>query len=199
MSDKILKGNRMYALVALIIGIIVVSGFLYFNQQPKKPKTFYVVAYHWGYAIYDENLNEISKISVNKGDLVKIVLLPAEAFSHEFHESLVQRTIERGIGDLPPGSSEIVEKLDEAEEKGLLNHGFSILGYDVDIVTDYTQFSGSAGSLDELLKVEKSSAIQRHTITFRADKPGSYDIICSKFCGYGHGWMIIPGGFTVSG
>ncbi len=36
-------------------------------------------------------------------------------------------------------------------------------------------------------------------VTFVADKAGTFDIYCSLFCGWGHGYMRLEGAFVVRG
>ncbi len=187
------------AAVAILAGL---AAYLYLGGAPSvsgEERVFYVVAYHWGFVFYDENFNEVSNIVVNKGDRVTIYLIPGAAFDKETHETYQERTVESGIGDLPAGSQEIIAKMEEAEEEGLLDHGLAIEGYDVNIRTNYKLFRGGATSIGEVFNIESEDTLRAHMISFVADKPGTFDIICSVFCGYGHGWMYVPGGFVVQG
>jgi len=193
---------KLIAFAVLALAVLAgLAAYLYTGGSTVsgEERVFYVVAYHWGFAFYDENFNEVSKIVVNRGDRVTIYLIPGAALNEEAHEVYEERTIERGIGDLPPGSPEIVAKMEEAEDEGLLDHGLTISDYDVDVRTNHELFSGEASSISEVFSIESGDTLRAHSITFTADKPGSFDIICSVFCGYGHGWMVVEGGFVVQG
>lgn len=189
------------AIAIIIVIVIVVLAYLlsqqYVTQPPKPTKVFYVIAYHWGFEFYDSNLNRVERIVVNKGDIVKIYVFPGKAFSGEMHHELEELTVESGIGEYPPGSMEIEELLEEADEAGLLDHGLAIMEFNVNIITDYEAFTGEAASLEEFLEVEAVDATERHSITFTADKVGSFNIICSLYCGYGHEYMVAEGGLIV--
>lgn len=193
---------KLIGLVVLTLAVLAgLAVYLYTGQSALvgEEKTFYVVAYHWGYAFYDENFNEIERIVVNRGDRVTIYVIPGAAFDEEAHEAYQERTVEEGVGDLPPGSQEIIARMEEAEEGGFLDHGLTITGYDVDIKTNYGMFKGGASSIQEVFSIESGDTLRAHSMTFTADKSGSFDIVCSVFCGYGHGWMVVEGGFVVQG
>ncbi|MEM2035380.1 MAG: hypothetical protein QXL42_04445, partial [Candidatus Caldarchaeum sp.] len=71
---------RQLLVLALVVGVLGVSASLTLEQSPFKLrplKTFYVVAYFWGYVFYDETFNEVPYIVVNRGDEVVINLIPA--------------------------------------------------------------------------------------------------------------------------
>ena len=201
------SGVSRAAVIGIIVVVIILAAAAFFLARPGAPapaaekpaKVFYVIAYHWGFAFYDSNLREIDKIVVNKGDRVKIYVFPAEAFSEDFHHEFEEKAVEAGVGDLPPGSPEIEEEIEKAEEQGLLDHGFAIKEFNVNLITDYTMFKGNASSLEEFLKIESKDAIERHSVTFVADKVGEFDIFCSLYCGYGHNYMIAKGAFVVRG
>lgn len=203
MNATTLLSNKKSLAVLLVgvVAILAIGGYWYLSQGALsgEKKVFYVVAYHWGFAFYDENLSEVSRIEVNRGDIVTIYVIPGGAFSEDMHEEFQRRTLESGVGDIPPGSEELHEKMEEAEEQGYLDHGLTISGYSVNIRTSHKMFKGSAETLEDILQEEGGNTLKAHSITFKADKVGSFDIVCTVYCGYGHDWMKVDGGLVVRG
>lgn len=196
------KSKRTLTLILiLVIAALGVGGYWYYSQftQSGEERVFYVVAYHWGFAIYDENFNEINRIEVNRGDIVTLYVIPGAAFSEDAHEEYEHRTLEAGIGNLPPESEELHSKLKEAEDKGYMDHGLGIESYSVNVRTSYQMFRGSADSLKDIISNESSDVIQAHSYTFKVNKAGSFDIFCTVYCGYGHEWMELKNAFVVRG
>lgn len=169
--------------VALVVGLLIGVGIMALtNPAPSPEKTFTVVAYHWGFAIYDEDGTEIPKIEVARGTVVTLDVIGAEALSHELHEAFMERTIEAWADNPEYGdknATEIMEFLEQAEDAGLMDHSLDIVDYDIHVVTD-----------------SESPAPQR--VTFVADMSGTFDILCTQFCGWGHQYMSLVGGFVVS-
>ena len=188
-------------IIALVV-VVVAAGAaaaLLLAQPQGKAKVFYVVAYHWGFAYYDENLNEIPRISVKKGDRVKIYVFPSTAFDESFRTQLERRTLEKGIGEFKAGDTKILDEIKAAKDNGLLDHGFMIQGYGQQIFTDHRKFTSRATSVKELIEREDESVLEAHAIEFTADKAGTYFVICTVVCGYGHAWMLDEDGFVVEG
>ncbi|MDW7978330.1 MAG: hypothetical protein RMH74_05955, partial [Candidatus Caldarchaeum sp.] len=72
--------NRKQLLI-LVLAAATLAGSAALTLEPSpfklRPlKTFYVVAYFWGYVFYDETFNEIPYMVVNRGDEVVINLIP---------------------------------------------------------------------------------------------------------------------------
>jgi hypothetical protein len=197
---------RLWLVTAAIVSIIAMTAwgsFVWHVPPPTRPavtppggpgKTFYIVVHHWGFAIYDSEWNEIPRIVVQKGDTVTLYVIPAEALTEEAHEEFEERTIQRGIGDLPPNDPKIMDKIEEAEEAGLLNHSVAILEYGINIPTDVSKVTSKANSPREAFLMGNPGG---GSVTFTADKVGRFDIICLIFCGYGHPWMVLRGGLEV--
>lgn len=192
--SKIIIAALVVAVVAAAAGALMVL-----PAQQQEARVFYVVAYHWGFAFYDEDLNEVPRITVKSGETVKIYVIPSVVFSDDFVSRLERRTLEKGIGGLSPGDPKILEEIKATKEGGLLDHGFLIQGYGQQVFTNHKEFTTKASSLRELLEKEREEVLEAHSIEFRADKPGSYMVICTVVCGYGHAWMIVEDGFVVEG
>ncbi len=145
-------------------------------------KTFIVIPFHWGFAVFDSERNRLDAIEVNQGDIVQLVVMPASALSHGLHEQFEEIMIESGIGDLAPGN-ETAQALAEAEAMGLMTHTLSIPEYGVRV-----EVTGNTNDPAEAHQV----------VQFVADKKGSFDFLCQIFCGAGHPWMTLGGGLVVS-
>lgn len=166
-----------------MVGALLGIGILALTSPAMAPeKTFTVVAYHWGFAIYDEQGNEIPRIEVAQGTVVTLLVIGAEALSHEIHEAYVERVIETWADNPDYGgmsAEEIEAAIEGAGASGLLNHSLSIDGYDVEVPTDV------------------SSPVPQQ-FTFIAHKSGTFAIRCLTYCGSGHGYMVIEDGFVVN-
>ncbi len=188
-------------IVAVIVVIGIVAAFLFPGMIGTGPqeeaKVFIVVAYHWGFALYDENYNPIDQIVVNKGDKVKIYFFNARSFSDEFHEKLEEKAIREGVGGL--SGEELRAKIEEAIATGQVDHGLQVTAFKIFMSTNYKNFSGKANSLQEFFQIENKEAIEQQSVTFVADKPGTYDFICYIVCGYGHTFMVYQDALKVVG
>ena len=72
------------AIAVILVGIItgLLLGSVLLSGAPPT-KTFNIVAYHWGYALYDEDWNEIEQIEVKRGTTVRLVAFPASLLSQK--------------------------------------------------------------------------------------------------------------------
>lgn len=182
--------------------VIVIIGFTLLFLAPgmtgvQEEKVFIVVAYYWGFALYDEDFNKIDQIVVNQGDRVKIYFFNARSFSEEFYSQLEEESITMGVGGL--SGDDLRGKIDEAVSVNQIDHGLQITEFKVFMSTNYRNFSGEAKSLSEFFEIEDEEAIEQQAITFVADKPGTYDFVCYIVCGYGHAYMIYQDALRVAG
>ncbi len=168
----------------LTIGILLGAGTvaLIAAPSPAPQATFTVVAYHWGFALYDEGGAEVPQIAVSRGTVVTLLVISAASLGHEVHEGLMGRTIAAWENKTAFGGKtamELMELMEEAEAQGQVDHAVLIPGFGVRAVTDH----------------ESPAPTQ---VTFVADKAGSFDIRCGVFCGFGHAYMDLEGGLVVS-
>ncbi len=172
--------------VGLVVGVamgLIAGGLLPTGpSEGAELKTFIVIPFHWGFAVFDSERNRLDTIEVNQGDIVQLVVMPASALSHGLHEQFEEIMIESGIGDLAPGN-ETTQALAEAEAMGLMTHTLSIPEYGVRV-----EVTGNTNDPAEAHQV----------VQFVADKKGSFDFLCQIFCGAGHPWMTLSGGLVVS-
>ncbi len=172
------------AIAVILVGIItgLLLGSVLLSGAPPT-KTFNIVAYHWGYALYDGDWNEIEQIEVERGTTVRLVAFPAHAFSHELDEQFEERVVAKGFGEYPPGDERIHDLMEAAhEDPALVDHGVFIGQLNVDLSPN-----GNASTFEEAID----------SIEFTTDAIGTFDISCSVFCGVGHPSMVLEGAFVV--
>ncbi|MFQ6012404.1 MAG: hypothetical protein ACE5LS_01995 [Thermoplasmata archaeon] len=182
-EDSVWRRPWLWVAIALAGGLLLgtLIGFVS-APAPAPQRTFTVVAYHWGFAVYDENGNEVPQIEVTRGTDVTLLVISAASLGHEVHEELMGRTIAAWENNTAFGGKtgpELMALMEEAETEGLLNHAIRIAEFGVVVETDY----------------ETPAPAQ---VTFVADKVGSFDILCGVFCGWGHAYMALTGGLVVS-
>jgi heme/copper-type cytochrome/quinol oxidase subunit 2 len=187
MTEEAKTINKLWLWVgiAVAIGALVGAGAtaaVYSSAAPPEQRTFTIVAYHWGFAVFDEQGNEIPRIEVARGTEVTLVVVGGMALSHELHEMFEERTVET-FADNPDygglNATEVQQKLEEAAEKGQVDHGVVISAYDLDIPA-------------------YADSPNPSVVTFVADKAGTFDIFCNRPCGWGHQYMFFEGGLVVS-
>ncbi|MDJ0274938.1 MAG: hypothetical protein NYU90_07065 [Aigarchaeota archaeon] len=200
---------RLAALGALAI-LIVVSALLSADFSPYKlrpVKTFYVVAYKWGYVFYDSQFNEIPYMAVNRGDEVEIYLIPASQIIRDpilsvrmnAYVEYENRTRWSGIGPLPPNDPRITEEIVASHD--LPDHSMFIEGYNVVVITCDECAKSREGethkvrySIRQVLEEARASV---GYVRFVADKQGSFDVYCTIYCGFGHQYQRVRGAFVV--
>lgn len=168
--------------VALVVGLLIGAGTMAVLNAPAPQRTFTVIAYHWGFAIYDEAGAEIPKIQVAIGTVVTLEVIGAEALSHEIHEVYEERTMDLWADNPAYGGknmSELMEEMESAETAGYLDHSVQIAAYNIDVVTDHDSPSPKR-------------------VTFVANQAGTFDIECNVYCGWGHQYMNLTGGLVVT-
>jgi hypothetical protein len=187
--------RNVAAVIVAVAVLAVVLGYLAIpSPTPAREKVFYIVVYHWGFALYDQNFNEINRIQVSRGDRVTLHVIPAEALTEEAHGVFEERTVKRGIGNLPPNDPKIMDEIEEAEKAGLMNHSVTIIELGVNVSTDISKVTTKAHSVKEALQMGNPGGGK---VTFTADKVGSFNIMCMVPCGFGHAWMMLERGFVV--
>jgi len=181
------------AIAVILLGIItgLLLGNAFVSGAPPT-KTFNIVAYHWGYALYDENWDEIEQMEVKRGTTVRLVAIPASLLSQELEEDMYQRVIEEGLSasrgdgiveEYPPGDPRIAGLIKEARDKpDTADHGVFIAQLNVDLSP-----KSNASTLEEAID----------SIEFTADALGAFDISCSVQCGVGHELLVLESAFVV--
>ncbi len=181
------------AIAVILLGIItglLLGGALISGAPPTK--TFNIVTYHWGYALYDEGWNEIEQIEVERGTTIRLVAFPASLLSQELEEQYYQRVIDKGLlvsrGDevveeYPPGDPRIAGLIEAArDDPDTVNHGVFIAQLNVDLSP-----KSNVSTLEEAID----------SIEFTADALGAFDISCSVKCGIGHELLVLENAFVV--
>ena len=180
------------ALLFLVIGAIAGFGGASVMRQGVEgvgeEKVYYIMPVEWTFGIYDESFKPVEKIEVSKGDVVihntAESVHPPEVYD-KVEEKFIEMAVEKGL----IASKEEYEKYEHEAEESLgrevfgaefIPHGVAIEGYEdkVNVII-----------MDGRPRV----------VTFTADKEGAFDIYCSQFCGWGHGFMRLEGAFVVRG
>ncbi len=181
-SDR--KSPRLWVWIGVIAAVALVTGttaaLLLAPSTPQR--TFTVMAYHWGFAVYDENGNEVPQIEVAPGTQVTLEILSGASLDHGAHHEMMERTIEEWADNPEYGGKtalELHELMEEAETAGLNDHLVTIAELGVSVPTDH----------------ESSDPVR---VTFVADQTGTFDIRCMGLCGWGHHLMVLGGGLVVS-
>ncbi len=161
-------------LVGIITGLLLGSAFA---SGTPPTKTFNIVPYHWGYALYDEDWNAIEQMEVARGTTVRLVAFPVSVLSDEIREQFKQRVIANGFGDYPPGDPGIADLIEAAyTDPAAVNHGVFIGQLNVDLRPQV-----NASTLEEAID----------SYQFTTDAIGSFNILCSVSCGTGHPHMVL--------
>ncbi|MDW8360190.1 MAG: hypothetical protein RMK31_06365 [Candidatus Caldarchaeum sp.] len=200
--------NRKQLLI-LVLAAATLAGSAALTLEPSpfklRPlKTFYVVAYFWGYVFYDETFNEIPYMVVNRGDEVVINLIPASVIIRDPGLSARERTYveyenrthRSGVGELPPRDPRITVELVKAHEDGYSDHGFFIEGYNKGTYT-CSKCGGGHQVRNSLQQVLQEASAAMGVVRLVADKPGSYTVYCIIYCGYGHPYLRVENAFVV--
>lgn len=194
-------------MLVLVAGILGVSAVFTLDQSPFKLrplKTFYVVAYYWGYVFYDENFNEIPYIVVNRGDEVVVNLIPAGVIIKDpllsakegRYVEYENRTHRAGVGDLKPSDPRISEEIVKAHLANYSDHSFFIEGYNV-LAFTCTKCGGGHKVRESLQQTLQEAKEAVGKVRFVADKPGAFTVYCTIYCGYGHNYQRIENAFIV--
>lgn len=189
--------TKFYAagIALLVIGIVLGAGATSLLSGGAgapvegEARVYYVVPAEWTFSLYDENWRPVERIEVNVGERVLLVVVPKSFAPPELYESLRERFIENAVARGLLASEEEFEAFEEEAYRQLgrevfgveyLPHGVAIEGYE-DVVNVTLEDGGIV------------------VIEFVADRPGSYDIYCSLFCGWGHGFMRLSNALVVTG
>jgi heme/copper-type cytochrome/quinol oxidase subunit 2 len=167
--------------VAAVIGSVA-AVFLSSPAPAALERTYEVVAYHWGFAIFDENGNEVPRIEVAQGTEVTLEVISGASLDHEAHHEYMQRTLEAWADNPAYGgrsAMELHELMEEAEAAGLNDHVMTIPAFGVVAVTDHDSATPAV-------------------VTFVADEMGTFDMVCAGLCGFGHQYMSLTGGLVVT-
>ncbi len=164
------------AIAVILVGIItglLLGSVLYSGASPVK--TFNIITYHWGYALYDEDWNEIEQIEVKRGTTVRLVAIPDHLLSREIQAQFDPRVVDNGIGEYQAGDPKILALIEEEHTNLNTDHGVFIGLLNIDL-----RPNEHALTLEEAID----------SIEFTADAIGTFDISCSVFCGMGHPYIV---------
>ncbi len=182
------------SLALFIAGLVLGAGGAYVfagggGASLGEARVYYVVPVEWTFGLYDEEWRPVERIEVERGERVLLVIVPRTFVPPEIYEALEESFIEEakaqgllaGEEDFKMYEEEAAQQLGK-EAYGLeyIPHGVAIEGYE-----DKVNIVLSDGSIV--------------VVEFVADEPGSFNIYCSSFCGWGHGFMRLQDAFVVRG
>jgi hypothetical protein len=198
------------AALALLTGLAML---VFLGQLPRggeRPGStvFYVVPYHYGFALYDRALREIERITVRAGESVTLSVVPAHALPEALFRAYSERSLRMAIGGLPAGDPRIADKMAEDLALGNVEHIVGIAAHPVYVTTDVTSLlagqpfrRGGPATLREAVEAKDPSI---RSVTFTARRVGAFDVLCvdsgmdgGGTCGWGHKWMVAKGAFVV--
>jgi hypothetical protein len=171
-------------------------------------RVFYVLAYHYGYAFFDDRFVERPAVEVREGETVTLRVVPVQILGREAFYEYATRSLARTIGDLPAGDPRIRQKIDEDLALGNVEHIVGIAGHPVYLTTNVRArlegkpfHEGPARTLADAVRA-RDPAIRSVTLT--AKRVGSFDVLCvdsgmdgAGTCGWGHKWMTARDAFVV--
>ena len=171
-------------------------------------RVFYVLAYHYGYAFFDERFAELPAIEVREGETVTLSVVPVQILGREAFFRFAERSLARPIGDLPAGDPRIRRKIEDDMALGNVEHIVGIAGHPLYLTTAVAATlggkpfrEGPPRTLEEAVRA-RDPAIRSVTLT--AKRVGSFDVLCvdsgmdgAGTCGWGHKWMVAKGAFVV--
>lgn len=198
-------------LTLLTIGLsLVVTGVISLVPAPPAAggRLFYVLAYHYGYAFFDERFVERPAIEVKEGETVTLHVVPAQVLGREAFLAYAERTLGRPIGDLPAGDPRIRRKIEEDLALGNVEHIVGIAGHPVYVTTNVAAVLGGKpfreGPPRTLAEVPRARDPAIKSVALTAKRVGAFDVLCvdsgmdgSGTCGWGHKWMVAREAFVV--
>ena len=203
----------LVAVAAVLLGAVTALAVLAFlGKLPfarrESGTTYYVVAYHYGFAFYDRTFTEVATMEAKAGEPVTLYVVAAHALPKQTVLAYSERSLHSFIGGLSPGDPEIRERLLEDFSLGNIEHIVGITGLPVYLPTNVTPSlegkpfrEGGPKTLREAIEREDPTI---QAVTFTPSREGTYDVLCidsgmdgSGTCGWGHKWMVAKGGFVV--
>ncbi|MFC6993892.1 hypothetical protein ACFQH3_20550 [Haladaptatus sp. GCM10025707] len=191
--------QRREILTALGAGIASLSGCI--GNLPGSgdsiDRTIYVGAYHWGFVMLDDTGEEQERVSLRRGDVLRVIAfntgasqvvqaLPASIRGAlPDHEALEERNEER----IPPPSSGDFHELLEVANEQYPDHSLGIMP------SGQVHMEGGMMMHPVALPRRATRPVVRQ---LGVTRPGDYTLSCLTYCGYGHAYMEIDGGIVVT-
>ncbi len=191
------------------VGLVFLGRISLVPEGPREAGTvFYVVAYHYGYAFYDADLNERETIDVKVGEPVTLRIVPSQALPRAVSLEYAERTMKLAIGGLAPGDPGIRKKVLEDFALGNVEHIVGIASHPVYVTTSVTPLLAGAPFREQGPRTLREAVEQKDpsikSVTFTPKRVGAFDVLCvdsgmdgGGTCGWGHKWMVAKGAFVV--
>lgn len=153
------------------------NGVAAFNNRPANPDvTFYVMAYHWDYAIFTEDGSRLDTITIPQDTILEIFAVNGLA------QDAIDRLpapVAKAMREVPRPDAEAILATEPEEHRWpVVDHGFLLDWYGV---TEYLT----------------ADAQEPNRVVFTADRLGEYEFVCTNYCGAGHTHMTMRTRFIV--
>lgn len=181
------------------------------EPEPDADVTAYVLAYHWGFALFDENGQEIETLEVSQGDLVELIAVNDHAFGAigrlpqpvesamltlDLH-ARIREDIEAGhlrdpadFGTSLESELAYVDATALADDDPHAHHGDHghYLGEGHEFAHRDTLMDHGLKVVGYDVEMERIpyDAEVPNRLVFAADRQGTFDFECTVRCGFGH-------------
>jgi hypothetical protein len=178
------------------------------RDRPAGGRVYYVVAYHYGFAFYDERFRERTTIEARVGETVTLHVVPAHALPRAVVLAYADRSLARAIGGVPPGDPRIRAKIEEDLALGNVEHIVGIAAHPVYVATSVAALLDGRPFREDG-PATLAEAARRHdaairSVTFTVKRVGRFDVLCidsgtdgAGTCGWGHKWMVAKDALVV--
>ncbi|MBI4298111.1 MAG: c-type cytochrome [Chloroflexi bacterium] len=129
--------------------------------------TFYVMAYHWDYAIFTAEGARIDTIAVPEGTTIEILAM------HALAQNAIDRLpapVAQAMREVPHPDAAAILAAEPEPQWSVEDHGLLLDSYHV-------------------IEYLAADAREPNRAVFTADKPGEYAFVCTNYCGAGHSAM----------
>lgn len=177
------------------------------ETEPVADTTAYVLAYHWGFALFDEQGQELDTLQVQQGERVRIVAVNDHAFDAintlpdpvanamltiDLH-ARAREDIRAGLLRDPEEYGTTVERElafveDDARGAGGHDHGGHYIRdeHQYIIVDTYMDHGLLVTGYNVRINRIPSDAREPSSVVFTANREGSFRFECTVTCGFGH-------------
>ena len=152
------------------------------RDTPGSPDaTFYVMAYHWDYAIFTEQGARTSTITVPEGTTLEVFAVHALA---QDAIAKLPAPVAKAMKETPRPEAAAIMAAEPAPQWPVVDHGLLLDSFGV-------------------IEFLAADASEPNRAVFIADTPGEHGFVCTNYCGAGHSAMttrvrlvVQPAGFV---
>ncbi len=203
--------KRSVSILAIVLAGAALAACEEADAEPEADVTAYVLAYHWGFALFDEEGRELEKLEVPQGSTVALVAVNDHAFDaiNELPQPVanamlqldlharVREDIEQGlIRDPAEYGMSLERELAQVEEDADddLHHDHDH-GEHAHYLGEGHEYAHRDTYMDHGLRIPGYDVeIERipfdaplpNLTVFDADREGTFQFECTQSCGFGH-------------